>query len=59
MSLSAFSRDCAQRITDFLTALQKQAPSAKMVGKFAVDQAVKEARKVVARPSTKDDATSD
>jgi len=59
MNLSAFSKDCAQRVTDFLTSVQKQAPSAKMVGKFAVDQAMREARKVVARPSVKDDATSD
>jgi hypothetical protein len=59
MNLSAFSKDCAQRFTDFFTSVQKQAPSAKMVGKFAVDQAVREARKVVARPSAKDDTPSD
>jgi hypothetical protein len=59
MNLSAFSRDCVRRANDFIAGLQKQAPSAKMVGKFAVDQAVREARKVVVRPSSKDDASSD
>jgi hypothetical protein len=58
MNLSAFTKDCARRFNDLVVSLQKQAPSAKMVGKFAVDQAVKEARKVVVRPSPKDDASS-
>jgi hypothetical protein len=58
MNLSAFTKDCARRFNDLVVSLQKQAPSAKMVGKFAVDQAVREARKVVVRPSTKDDASS-
>jgi hypothetical protein len=59
MNLSALAKECARRFTDIVGGLQKQAPSAKMVGKFAVDQAVREARKVVARPSSKDDAPSD
>ncbi|MEI6198952.1 MAG: hypothetical protein WCP83_03345 [Actinomycetota bacterium] len=42
-------------MSDALNSLQKQAPSAKMIGKFAVDQAVREARKVVKRPVDKDD----
>jgi hypothetical protein len=58
VNLSAFTKDCARRFNDFVVSLQKQAPSAKMVGKFAVDQAVREARKVVVRPSPKDDASS-
>jgi len=58
MNFSAFTKDCARRFNDLVVSLQKQAPSAKMVGKFAVDQAVREARKVVVRPSTKDDASS-
>jgi hypothetical protein len=58
MNLSAFTKDCARRFNDLVVSLQKQAPSAKMVGKFAVDQAVREARKVVVRPSAKDDASS-
>jgi hypothetical protein len=58
MNLSAFTKDCARRFNDLVVSLQKQAPSAKMVGKFAVDQAVREARKVVVRPSPKDDASS-
>jgi hypothetical protein len=59
MKLSAFSKECARRFNDVVAGLQKQAPSAKMVGKFAVDQAVREARKVVVRPSSKDDVTRD
>jgi hypothetical protein len=59
MDLSAFAKDCARRASGFLAALQKQAPSAKMVGKFAVDQAVREARKVVARPPREDDPQRD
>jgi hypothetical protein len=59
MNLSAVTKECARRFNDVIAGLQKQAPSAKMVGKFAVDQAVREARKVVVRPSSKDDATSD
>ncbi len=59
MNLSAITKECARRFTDVIAGLQKQAPSAKMVGKFAVDQAVREARKKVVRPSSKDDATSD
>jgi hypothetical protein len=59
MNLSAFTKDCARRFNDVVAGLQKQAPSAKMVGKFAVDQAVREARKVATRPSSKDDVTSD
>jgi hypothetical protein len=58
VNLSAFSKDCARKFNEILGALQKQAPSAKMVGKFAVDQAVREARKVVVRPTSKDDSTS-
>lgn len=58
MNLSAFTKDCARRFNDLVVSLQKQAPSAKMVGKFAVDQAVREARKVVVRPTPKDDASS-
>jgi len=58
MNLSAFTKDCARRFNDVVAGLQKQAPSAKMIGKFAVDQAVREARKVVVRPSPKDDASS-
>jgi hypothetical protein len=58
MNLSAFTKDCARRFNDLVGTLQKLAPSAKMVGKFAVDQAVREARKVVVRPSAKDDASS-
>jgi hypothetical protein len=58
VNLSAFTKDCARRFNDLVVSLQKQAPSAKMVGKFAVDQAVREARKVVVRPSPKDDASS-
>ena len=58
MNLSAFSKDCARKFSEVVSALQKQAPSAKMVGKFAVDQVVREARKVVVRPSSKDDPTS-
>jgi len=59
MNLSAFTKDCARRFNDVVAGLQKQAPSAKMVGKFAVDQAVREARKVATRPSSKDDVASD
>jgi hypothetical protein len=59
MNLSAFTKDCARRFNDVIAGLQKQAPSAKMVGKFAVNRAVREARKVVTRPSSKDDVTSD
>ena len=59
MNLPALAKECARRFTDIVGSLQKQAPSAKMAGKFAVDQAVREARKVVARPSSKDDAPSD
>lgn len=59
MNLSAFSKECARRFNDVVAGLQKLAPSAKMVGKFAVDQAVREARKVVVRPSSKDDVTRD
>ena len=59
MDLSAFTKECASRFNDLVAGLQKQAPSARMIGKFAVDQAVREARKVVVRPSSKDDATSD
>ena len=59
MNLSAFTKDCARRFNDVVAGLHKQAPSAKMVGKFAVDQAVREARKVATRPSSKDDVTSD
>jgi hypothetical protein len=58
VNLSAITKDCARRFNDLVVSLQKQAPSAKMVGKFAVDQAVREARKVVVRPSPKDDASS-
>ena len=58
MNLSAFTKDCARRFNDLVVSLQKQAPSAKMVGKFAVDQAVREARKVMVRPTPKDDASS-
>jgi len=58
MNLSAFSKDCARKFSEVVGALQKQVPSAKMVGKFAVDQAVREARKVVDRPSSKDEANS-
>ena len=58
MNLSAFSKDCARKFSEVVGVLQKQVPSAKMVGKFAVDQAVREARKVVVRPSPKDDSTS-
>ena len=58
MNLSAFTKECARRFNDLVVSLQKQAPSAKMVGKFAVDQAVREARKVVVRPTPKDDASS-
>jgi hypothetical protein len=58
VNLSAFTKDCARRFNDLVVSLQKQAPSAKMVGKFAVDQAVREARKVVVRPTPKDDASS-
>jgi len=58
MNFSAFTKDCARRFNDLVVSLQKQAPSAKMVGKFAVDQAVREARKVVVRPTPKDDASS-
>ena len=59
MDLSTFTKDCARRFSNLLVSLQKQAPSAKMVGKFAVDQAVKEARKVVAKPTPKDDTSHD
>ena len=59
MDLSAFTKDCARRFNNFVGALQKQAPSAKMVGKFAVYQAVKEARKAVTKPSPKDDSSHD
>ena len=59
MNLSAFSKDCARKFSEVVGALQKQVPSAKMVGKFAVGQAVREARKVVDRPSSKDEANSD
>lgn len=58
MNLSAFTKDCARRFNDLVVSFQKQAPSAKMVGKFAVDQAVREARKVVVRPTPKDDASN-
>jgi hypothetical protein len=58
VNLSAFSKEFARKFNEVLTALQKQAPSAKMVGKFAVDQAVREARKVVVRPPSKDDSSS-
>jgi len=58
VNLSAFTKECARRFNDLVVSLQKQAPSAKMVGKFAVDQAVREARKVVVRPTPKDDASS-
>ncbi len=59
MNFSGFSKECSRRFNDVIAGLQKQAPAAKMVGKFAVDQAVSEARKIVVRPSFKDDATSD
>jgi hypothetical protein len=59
VNLSAFSKECSRRFIDVIAGLQKQAPSAKMIGKFAVDQAVREARKVVDRPSSKNDSTSD
>ena len=59
MNLLAFSKDCARKFNELFVALQKQAPSAKMIGKFAVDQAVREARKVVDRPSSKDEVNSD
>lgn len=58
MDLSAFSKDCARKFNEVLIALQKQAPAAKMVGKFAVDQAAREARKIVFRPSSKDKSQS-
>ena len=56
MDLSSFSQQCVRRVSDALISLQKQAPSAKMIGKFAVDQAVREARKVVTRPVDKDNS---
>jgi len=59
VNLSAFSKQFSRRFNDVIAGLQKQAPSAKMIGKFAVDQAVREARKVVDRQSSKNDSTSD
>ena len=59
MNLSAFSKECSRRLNGVIAGLQKHAPSARMVGKFAVDQAVREARKIVVPQSFKDDATSD
>ena len=49
MDFSAIAQDCARRANEFFVSLQKQVPSAKMIGKFAVNQAVREARKVAAR----------
>jgi hypothetical protein len=59
MDLSTFTKDCARRFSNLVLSLQKQAPSAKMIGKFAVDQAVKEARKVVTKPMPQDDSSHD
>ena len=59
MDLSAFSKDCVRRANSFFATLQRQAPSAKMIGRFAVDQAVREARKVVSRPPHTDEKLRD
>ena len=55
MNFSTLTQQCVRRFNDALASLQKQAPSAKMIGKFAVDQAVREARKVVVRPTSTED----
>jgi len=59
MYFSAIAQDCARRANDFFVSLQKQVPSAKMVGKFAVDQVVREARKVAARLPREDKPSHD
>jgi hypothetical protein len=59
MDFSAIVQDCARRANVFFTSLQKQAPSAKMIGKFAVNQAVREARKAVARLPREDKSPRD
>lgn len=59
MKFSTLSQQCVRGVVDILSDLQKQAPSANLVGKYAIDQAVREARKVVNRSFFKDACTND
>lgn len=45
MNLFLTPLQLANKITDFVSSLRKQAPAARMIGEFAVKQAAQEANK--------------
>ena len=46
--MASIPEDAAKRLNDFLEGLRKQAPAARMIGKFAVQQATAEAQRLLA-----------
>ncbi len=47
MNLSTLSKEFERRTSAIVSALRKQAPGARMMGKFAVDQAAREVKKIL------------
>ena len=46
--MASIPEDAAKRLNDFLEGLRKQAPAARIIGKFAVQQATAEAQRLLA-----------
>ena len=46
--MASIPEDAAKRLNEFLEGLRKQAPAARMIGKFAVQQATAEAQRLLA-----------
>jgi hypothetical protein len=52
--MASIPEDAAKRLNEFLEGLRKQAPAARMIGKFAVQQATAEAQRLLASRKSPD-----
>ncbi len=55
--MASIPEDAAKRLNELLEGLRKQAPAARMIGKFAVQQATAQAERLLASRKPPDQST--